>query len=117
MRIQVHYQGLESTPWMDQFITNRVSKLARYLGDAASVHVNVRYDKNMYVTSLAIHNTLHDYAYTGDGVNLFESFSGAMAKAVRVLGEHKRKIKDRINKRFSSFKKDTSVFQEPGKEL
>jgi hypothetical protein len=31
MQIQVHYQGLTNTPWMDEFISGRVEKLNRYL--------------------------------------------------------------------------------------
>lgn len=106
MHVQVHYQGLDNTPWMDQFITNKVNKLNRYLGQAASIHVNVELWKGNYKTSLAIHNLNHDYAFTADGDNLYESFASAVDKANRSLGEHKRKIKDRINKRYFSLKKE-----------
>lgn len=107
MHVQVHYQGLKNTEWMDQFINSRVHKLDRYLGQASSIQVNVKQANNRgYVTSLAIHNPYHDYAFTSEGANLFESFSAAIEKATRALGEHKRKIKDRINKRYASMKKE-----------
>lgn len=104
MNVQVHYQGLNRSPWVDQFINSRISKLDRYLNPASTVQVHVKYTNKSYVTSLAIHNPYHDYAFTSEGINLFESFSAAIDKASRSLGEHKRKIKDRINKRFFSLK-------------
>lgn len=104
MHVQVHYQGMENSPWMDEFITSRVSKLERYLGTAASIQVNLKMFKNRYITSLAIHNRGHDYAFTSDGDNLYESFAIAVDKANRALGEQKRKIKDRINRRYVSLK-------------
>ena len=105
MHVQVHYQNLENSPWMDQFIEKRVAKLDRYLAKSANVQVNLRYVNKGYVTTLAIHNPYHDYAFTSEGGNLYESFSEAIEKASRVLGEHKRKIKDRINKKFASLKR------------
>lgn len=108
MHVQVHYQGLDNTPWMDQFITSRVNKLERFLNDGATVQVNVREFKGRYITALAIHNPYHDYAFSADGLNLFESFSMAINKATRVLSEHKRKVKDRINRRYSSIRKEVA---------
>lgn len=102
MHIQIHYQGIESTPWMDEFMTARVQKLNRYLGPAASVQVHLKVIKDQYVTLLSIHNLRHDYAYTSEGNNLYESFSLAVDKATRVLSEEKKKIKDRIHRRFST---------------
>ena len=104
MQVQVHYQGLVNTPWMDQFITKRVSKLDRYLSPSSSIHVHLKFVNRQYVTTLAIHNINHDYAFTSDGQNLFESFTLATDKATRALGEHKRKIKDKINRKFFSIK-------------
>ena len=104
MHVQVHYQNLDNSPWMDQFIETRVNKLNKYLAQSAYVQVNLRLENNRYVTSLAIHNPNHDYAFSSDGINLYESFSLAVDKASRVLGEQKRKMKDKINKHFFSLK-------------
>lgn len=106
MHVQVRYQGLENSQWMNDFINTRVSKLNRYLGQSASIQVNMKYEnKNKsYVTSIAIHNPYHDYAFTTVGVNFYESFAAAVDKALRTLGEHKRKIKDKINKKYISLK-------------
>lgn len=104
MHVQVHYQGLENSPWMDQFISTRVAKLERYLGTAASIQVHMKFFKNQYLTTLAIHDKNQDYAFSSDGDNLYESFAIAVDKASRVLGEHKRKIKDRINRRYIPLK-------------
>ena len=99
MQIKVHYQGLESTPWMDQFITNRVSKLNRYLNPSASIHISLKMENQLYVTILSVHNLNHDYTYTGQGENLYESFQLATDKAARGLGEQKRMLKDRIHRK------------------
>lgn len=104
MQVQIHYQGLDNSPWMDQFITRKVSKLNRYLNSAASLQVHLKFVNRKYVTSLAIHNLNHDYAFTADGENLYESFSLATDKATRALGEHKRMIKDKINRKYYSLK-------------
>lgn len=105
MQVKVHYEGLEHTQWMDDFITRRVAKLDRYLHQASKILVNVRFENKQYVTSLAIHNPHHDFAFSSDGLNLFESFTGAIDKATRTLRDHKNKIKERINRRFAGFKR------------
>lgn len=99
MHVQVHYQGLKHSPWMDQLISKKVEKLMRYLNPAASIHVHLKQEKTTYTTTLAIHNQNHDYAFTAGGENLYESFAASVDKASRVLGEHKRQIKDRIGRR------------------
>lgn len=104
MQVQVHYQGLENSPWMDQFITSRIGKLSRYLNGAAGVQIHLKLENKRYITSLAIHNMNQDYAFTAEGQNLYESFATAVDKASRSLGEHKRMMKDKINKRYYSLK-------------
>lgn len=103
MQIKVHYQGLDNTPWMDQFITNRVAKLNRYLNPSASIQIHLKMENQLYVTSLAIHNMNHDYAYSAQGANLYESFQLATDKAARALGEQKRMLKDRIHRKTNTF--------------
>lgn len=104
MQVKVHYQNLENSLWMDQFIESRVNRLNKYLAQSASVQVNLKYVNKQYVTCLAIHNPHHDYAFSTEGVNLYESFSLAVEKASRALAEQKRRMKDKINKNFFSIK-------------
>jgi ribosomal subunit interface protein len=103
MRLQVHYQNLDNSPWMNQFIERRVGRLNKYLSSSANIQINVKQEKHQYVTSLAIHNN-QDYAFSAQGENLYEALSLAVDKALRVLGEKKRRIKDKINKKFISLK-------------
>lgn len=105
MHVQVHYQNLKNTPWVEEFVEKRVSKLDRYLAQSANVQVNVKYRNQSYVTSLVIHNPQHDYAFNAEGANLYEALAQVVDKASRVLGEHKRRIKDKIHRRFFSLKK------------
>lgn len=104
MQVQVHYQGLENSPWMDQFINGRIAKLNRYLSNAAGIQVHLKFENKRYVSSLAIRNMNQDYAFSAEGENLYESFAMAVEKANRALGEHKRMIKDKINRRYSPLK-------------
>lgn len=104
MQIHVHYQGLDHSRWMDEFITNRVQKLSRYLAPSATVQVFMKTEKDDCLTTLSVHNTNHDYAFSANGENVFESVSSAIDKANRTLSENKRKYKDRISKRSSNLR-------------
>lgn len=111
MQVQVHYQGLEPSPWLDRFISQRLNKIERYLGPSASVQINLKFDNKAYNTSMAIHGLFRDYAFSADGENLYESFSSALDKANRSLGEQKRRMKDRIHQKYMSINRDL-VFKE-----
>lgn len=102
MQVQVHYQGLETTQWADQFILNRISKLNRYLDTSSSAHVDVRVSNRKYSTTLSLHYKGHDYAFSSVGENLYEVFSSAVDKANRALVEHKSMMKDKIHRRSST---------------
>lgn len=104
MQVQVHYEGLESSPWLEQFINNRLSKLERYVTKAARVVVNLRLDNRVYTTGLIIHSHGQDYSFTCDGENLYESFAGAFDKGSRVMSEKKRMLKDKINRKYHSLR-------------
>lgn len=107
MQIQVHYQGIDSSEWINQFINRKMEKVNRYLTPAAVIQVHLKFANNLYSTTIEINSANHkNYAFTADGENLYESFAAATDKAVRVLGEEKRRIKDRINSRFYSLKKN-----------
>lgn len=103
MHVQVHYSNLENSPWMDQFIEQRVNKLSKYLSPSASIQVHLRFENRKYFTTLAIHNG-RDYAFTSEDENLYGAFALTVDKASRVLGEHKRRIKDKINRKYYSIK-------------
>lgn len=102
MQIHVHYQGFGHSPWMDQLIIKKVNKLERYLSPSAQVDVFLKVDENCFFTTMVVHNRKNHDAFTAEGYNLFESFSKATEKAVRVLSEHNRKLKDRIHRKFVS---------------
>lgn len=103
MQVKVHYQGLESTSWMENFITERVDKLKNYLSPASSIHIHVELAKGVYTTIMTIHNH-HDYSFTARGENLFESVSAAKSMALRTLKENKRMLKDKINRKYFSLR-------------
>jgi ribosomal subunit interface protein len=95
MQIQVHCQGLSHSRWMDEFITKKVEKLGRYLNPSAKIQVFMRSEGDFYATTLSIHNTNHDYAFSYLGETVYESILGAIDKAARTLSENKRRFNDR----------------------
>lgn len=100
MQIQVRVLGSDLTPWMEDFITKRVGKIKRYLKPAASIQVFLKLEKEQCMTTLSIHNSSKDYAFSAEGENVYESVASAVDKANRILSENKRKFKDKINRRF-----------------
>lgn len=104
MNVQVHYQGLDHTPWMDAFLSSRVQKLRRYFNGTASLLISVRCEGMNFCTTLSIHYLNHYQAFTCEGFNLYESFTGALDKASRTMSEHKRYMKDKINRRYTALK-------------
>ena len=104
MQLQVHYDGLDSSPWMDEFISNRVTKLNRYLHQSSTIQVILKFENRKYQSTLVIHNQGNNYAFNASGENLYESFAQAVDKAGRTLGEHKRMLKDKINRRYIPLK-------------
>ncbi len=108
MQVQIHYQGLTSSPWMEWFILERVEKLSRHLNRSASIQVELTFDNNRYSTSLFIHSLNHDYFFSNPGLNLYESFNTTIEKVNQALSENKRNTLRRINKRFFSIKEGIS---------
>jgi ribosomal subunit interface protein len=105
MQVQVHYHGMEASPWVDQFVERRLEKLERYLNPSSSILVNLKFEDRKFTSTLAIHHFSKDYAFSADGENLYESFSQSVEKASRSLSEKKKKLKDKIHRRFYSLKK------------
>ena len=101
MRVQIYYDNLNSSTWTDDFIESRVQKLGKYLNPSVLIHVNLKMDKKVYSTNIVIHHSHNDYAFVAEGENLFESFTMALEKAMRTMGVEKRKLKLRVNKKYS----------------
>ena len=80
-----------------------MSKLRTYLTPASTIHAKIGFLKGVYTTNITIHNH-HDYSFTARGDNLYESFMEAKLMALRALKENKRKIKDRINRKYHSLR-------------
>jgi ribosomal subunit interface protein len=105
MNVQVNYQNLKNSQWVDDFVNRKVEKLSTFLDRSSSVQVHVKHEKNGYVTSLAIHYPQHQLAVSAVGENLYEAMAEAVEKARRALRTQKDKLKNKINKRFYSLKK------------
>lgn len=107
MRTQIHYQAMENTQWVDEFINSRIVKLERFLTPSATIQVHIRVSGHeKYVTSISVHSFRHDHAFTAESDNFYESFTTALNKAIRVLSEEKKKMKDHIHRKFHSVNDD-----------
>ena len=105
MQVLIHYHGVDNSPWLEQFLTRKSEKLERYLSPSSQVHLYLKHEGPFVQTTIEIQNTHRNHAFSCEGETIYESFSQAIEKAVRSLGEEKRKIKDKINSRFFSLKK------------
>lgn len=102
MQVHIHCQGFEQSRWMEQFILKKVCKLERYLNSSATVEVYLKSDGKCFHATLSIQTRSRGFAFTSTGYNLYEAYSFAHDKAVRELTEYKRKLKDKIHRRFTS---------------
>lgn len=103
MQVQVQYQGnAESSPWMDQLIMKKVSKLDRYLRSSASVEVYLKTEGQCFKATLFIQDRRQDFTFSAIGYNLYESFSLALDMALKTLSDHQRKLKDKVQRKFAS---------------
>lgn len=105
MQMQVYYQGFDVSPALDQFMGEKLQKLKRFLEASAPVAVYLRQDgKDLFSISLNAHAFHKDFSFHARSANVYEGFSQALDKAQRVLGEEKRQIKDKINRRYRPLK-------------
>lgn len=109
MNIQITSQNFKSSPWTEKFIETKVSRLSRFLGPSATVQVHVAFQNQKYNSSLTIRNSRHDFVFSAEAENFYESFSLVLDKALRALGEEKRKLKDRINKKYFSIGEEHQI--------
>lgn len=101
MQMQVYYQGIDASPALDQFMSEKVEKLKRFLAASAPVQIYLRQDaKEQFSVSLVAHAFHKDFSFHAKNGNIYQSFSDALDKAQRVLGEEKRQLKDKINRKF-----------------
>lgn len=101
MQMQVHYHGLDVSPALDFFMEEKIQKLKRFLDASAPVEIYLRQDtRDQFSISLNTHAFHKDFSFHAKSDNIYESFSQALDKAQRVLGEEKRQLKDKINRRY-----------------
>lgn len=100
MQVRIHCQGFDHSQWMEQLILKKVSKLERYLNSSAKVDVYLKSDGKCFHSTLSVQTRSRGFAFTSVGYNLYESYSLAHDKAVKGLSEHKRMLKDKINRKF-----------------
>lgn len=99
MQIQVLFEGIESSPWFDEFIARRAARLERFAPPSSIISVSFRVEDGLYVTSLSIRDH-HNYFFTANAETLYESFSIAMERAIRELTKEKQRLKQKINRKY-----------------
>lgn len=105
MQMQVYYQGFDVSPALDQFMDDKLQKLKRFLEASSPVAIFLRQDgKDLFSVSLNAHAFHKDFSFHGKSDNVYEGFSLALERAQRVLGEEKRQLKDKINRKYKPLK-------------
>ena len=105
MQIQVHYSHVKNTEWVENFLRSKTEKLGRYLTSSANLQVHLKNENNQYTSTIVFYDKNADLTVSASSENLYESFTIAVNKAMRILGEQKRRVKDRIKKNYFSMKK------------
>ncbi len=101
MQLQVYYQGIDVSPALDHYMSEKINKLKRFLSASSPVQIFLRQDaKEIFSISMVVHAFNKDFSFQSKNENIYQAFSEALDKAQRVLGEEKRQLKDKINKKF-----------------
>lgn len=98
MQVQLHFQDIRHSLWMDQFLEKRLARLERFLPPTSVVHLNLKFDNERYHGQMLIHHPLKEYAFSGEGASVIESFMQLMDRAVGSLSDQRRKMKAKMRR-------------------
>jgi ribosome-associated translation inhibitor RaiA len=96
MNIDLHFDQVRHSPWLDQFLEKRLERLEKFLRPDDLVKLNLKSQKDYFETHLSIHHVSKTFDFSATGESLFESFFKVIDQALRVLNENNKK---RIQKR------------------
>jgi ribosomal subunit interface protein len=91
MNIQLHFDEIRHSPWLDQFLEKRLERLEKFLRPEDQVKLNLKGQNNVFESHLCIQNVSKAIDFSATGDSLFESFSKVIDQAFRALSENKKK--------------------------
>ncbi len=91
MNIQLHFDEIRHSPWLDQFLEKRLERLEKFLRPEDQVKLILRGQNNIFESHLHIQNVSKEIDFSATGDSLFESFSKVIDQAFRALRENKKK--------------------------
>lgn len=91
MNIQLHFDEIRHSPWLDQFLEKRLERLEKFLRPEDRVKLILRGENNIFESRLCIQKVSKEIDFSARGDSLFESFSKVIDQAFRVLSENKKK--------------------------
>lgn len=94
MIIRIQYQGIDGSPWMEEYMEGKLARLERYLSPDALIVV----DLGDNTTELYIQNLSHEYEFSDEGGDLFEAFSTVLEDALRILRTEHQRIINKIHR-------------------
>lgn len=100
MRIQIEYKGLETSPWMEQFIARKCGKLERYLSPSGRVMVVLIKDSQVCSVCIGVTNPGRSFTSNSQGADIHEAFLLALEHVSRELSEHRRLMRERIHRKY-----------------
>jgi len=90
MNIQLHFDQIRHSPWLDQFLEKRLERLEKFLRPDDRVHLNVKGNGEHFESHLSVQHSSKKFDFSAQGENLFESFSQVLNAALRALSEERK---------------------------
>jgi len=99
MDLKISYRHLESTPSIDEKITEKVSKLKKFFQGKISVDWICSVESDAHYSEVTITGDHFKYHATASDANLYKTIDDAVQKLQRQLERKKAKVKEKIHKR------------------
>ena len=101
MDISIRYQGINESPWMNEYLETKLGKLARYLSVGAKISVVLVTESCQNFCELSVKNLKHSYCFRNSGLDLFEAFTNGLEEACRVLRHDYHMTIERVHRKFA----------------
>ncbi len=97
MDVRIIFQGVRESPWMQSYLESKIEKLDRYV----PVNSEVTIFLSEIEAEIKIKTPKHQYSFSSQGSDLFETFSRVFEAAAKFLRNEHAKLKVRIHRKFT----------------
>lgn len=103
MEIRIQYQGVDGSPWMEEYMEGKLARLERYLSSGAEIEINLISQGDRCYTHFKVKSLHHEHHLEKEGCDIFEAFTLALEEAAMVLRREHLKVHQKFNKEFIDF--------------